>query len=266
MVISKFSVVKESKIDFPMTRERYLSTWKIFRSISDENYITARHVLSLDIWNDIESVLDLGCGDGLIMKSLVLNSPEQIEKVVLVDPDKEMLDEAVLHLSELGIVDEIQSEVAKFEDVLYKYIHSVDLILAVHLVYLVSPDVFKTLLNSLPIGKKLILILDDDSSVFTKLWRRLSPKYAERSSAARVYLQNIPDTYSVKKTTITSKIVNPLQQREDIKSSLLSLMSYADFDLMDSKSQNFVEETIQESVAGRFLDCTSACYEIKRVK
>lgn len=266
MVIIKSNTVRDNKIDFPMTRERYLSTWKVFRSISNENHITANHILSLDSWENINSILDLGCGDGLITKSIVLNSPEQINKVILLDPDKEMLDEAYLHLTELGIVPDVEKEISKFEDYLNNNIINADVVLAIHLVYLITPNSFRSLIENLPIGKKLILILDDPGSVFTKLWHHTAPKYIERSNYVRNYLSAISENFKIEKTTITSKIINPLIQRTDIKESLLSLMSYSDFLLMDEASRRFVENCVSENVTGRFLECTSACYEIMKIK
>jgi len=265
MVISKYNTVKDNKIDFPMTRERYLSTWKVFRAISNENYITATHLLSLQTWNNIRSILDLGCGDGLITKSIVLNSQEPIDKVILLDPDKEMLEEAYLHLTELSIVPEVDKEVSKFENYLSTHIINVDVVLAIHLVYLITTEIFRSLIENLPVGKKLILVLDDEGSVFTKLWKQTAPKYVERSNYVREYLTGISDHYMIEKTTITSKIINPIVQRTDIKESLLSLMSYSDFTLMDKNSRSFVENCVSENVSGRFLECASACYEIIKI-
>lgn len=266
MIISKSNIVKDNKIDFPMTRERYLSTWKVFRSISDENHITATHILSLDSWENINSILDLGCGDGLITKSIVLNSSAQIDKVMLLDPDKEMLEEASLNLTELGVVPEVERRVSKFEDYLTNHSITVDVILAIHLVYLITPESFRLLIENLPVGKKLILVLDDEGSVFTQLWEQTAPKYVERSRYVRQYLTELHGQCSINKTTITSKIINPLIQRTDIKDALLSILSYSDFSLMDTACKNFVEACVAENVSGRFLQCTSACYEIMKIK
>jgi trans-aconitate methyltransferase len=255
-----------TNIDFPMSRERYLSTWKIFRAISDENFITANHLLSLDSWDNIQSVLDLGCGDGLISKSLVLNSPQQINKVILVDPDGEMVNEAEMHLSEIGIVDDVEKHLSGFETCFDVCVLKVDVVLAVHLVYLITTEAFQRLIDRLPVGKKLILVLDDESSIFTKLWKRTATKYAQRSEYVRNYLDNLHNEYSVKKTVITSKLVNPLVQRTDVKDALLSLMSYSDYLLMDNNSKMFVENCVKDNLSGRFVECRSACYEIVKVR
>lgn len=267
MTITKTELqVTAISIDFPMTRERYLSTWKIFRAISDENMITAHHLHSLDSWKNIRSFLDLGCGDGLIAKGLVLNSPDQINKVILVDPDAEMVNEAEMHLSEIGVVEEVEKHLSGFESCFDTCVAKADIVLAVHLVYLITAEVFHELIDKLPVGKKLILVLDDESSVFTKLWKRTAPKYVQRSAYVRNYLDEMSKEHSVKKTMITSKLVNPLVQRENIKEALLSLMSYSDFSLMDSDSKNFVESCVGENLTGRFVECRSACYEVTKLK
>ena len=262
MITSKFVTVKDKKIDFPMTRERYLSTWKVFRSISDENIITANHILSLPSWDQVNTILDLGCGDGLITKSIVLKSPEQVDKVILVDPDKEMLDEAYIHLTEIGIVPDVERVSSKFEDCVNKYIAQTDIVLAVHLVYLITPESFRVLIDSLPVGKKMILVLDHEGSVFTKLWKHTAPKYAHRSAYVRKYLDNISSDYSIQRSVITSKIINPLKQRPDIKDAILSLMCYSDYSLMGVNSRQFVDACVASNVTGRFVECASACYEI----
>lgn len=265
MIISKFNKVTDTKIDFPMTRERYLSTWKVFRSVSNENQITAKHILSLDSWENVHSILDLGCGDGLITKSIVLESETDIEKVILLDPDKEMLDEAYMHLTEINLVPEVNKVVSKFEEYLANNLITTDVVLAVHLVYLITPDSFRRLIESMPIGKKLILVLDDEGSVFTKLWQKTAPKYIERSNYVRQYLLSLPKNYQIQKSKITSKIINPLKHRSEIKDSLLSLMSYSDFTLMSKDQKRFVEDCVAENIYGRFLECTSACFEILKV-
>lgn len=263
---SSFIQIK-SAIDFPMTRERYLATWKVFRAISDENKITARHLLSLDCWDGISSILDLGCGDGLILKEVVLNSPQKISRAILIDPDKQMLEEAEMHLKELALVEEIIAEVAPFEDSYFKYSSQVDIILAIHLVYLIERESFHYLLDALPIGKKLIVVLDDEDSVFTKIWKQTAFKYAERSAYVRSCLNNLSkDTFSVNKTVITSKLINPLNQRFEVKEALLSLMSYSDFLAMDAETREYVEECIRENSINSVIGCKSACYEIVRVR
>lgn len=265
MLQSRYNTVVNAKIDFPMTRERYLSSWKIFRAISDENIVTAGHILSLPVWRDVSSVLDFGCGDGLITKALVLKSPQNIDKVTLVDPDTEMLLEAEIHLKEIGLVPDMRSVNAKFEDCVGYYTQEADIILAIHLVYLLTEESFKLLLDSLPVGKKMILILDEANSIFSKLWGITAPKYAKRSEAVRNYLNSQPAGFSIEKSLITSKIINPLIARQEIKGALLSLLSYSDYSLMNTELQNVVEKTVSGSLCGRFAECTSACYQITRL-
>lgn len=257
---------EQALIDFPMTRERYLSTWKIFRSICDENAITAKHLLSLPNWNNVSSLLDLGCGDGLITKELILKSQEEITKVILVDPDEEMLNEAEIHLRELSLVKEVYAHVSPFEQIFTSYIHSVDVILAIHLVYLIERASFHTLLNSLPKDKRLVIVLDDETSIFTTLWKKTAPKYAERSEYIRGYLDKlvVNSNYSISKSVITSNLINPLTQRTDVKEALLSLMSYSDFALMDKETKSAVEQHVSNNIQGRFISCESACYEIMK--
>lgn len=265
MLQSRYTTKANAKIDFPMSRKRYLSSWKIFRAISDENIVTASHILSLPAWGDVSSVVDFGCGDGLITKALVLKSPQNIDKITLVDPDTEMLLEADIHLKEIGLVPDLRSVNAKFEDCVGYYTRDADVILAIHLVYLLSEESFKLLIDSLPVGKKMIVILDEANSIFSRLWEFTAPKYARRSEIVRNYLGSQPAGLSIEKSLITSKIISPLIARQEIKSALLSLLSYSDYSLMTPEVQNKVENTVSESLNGRFAECTSACYQITRL-
>jgi hypothetical protein len=245
-----------------MPREKYLSSWKIFRAISNENEVTANHILSLKSWEDINSILDLGCGDGLITKSLVLNSEPKVNEVILIDPDKEMLDEAYLHIREINVVPDIKKELSTFENCFKNYIAQADIAIAVHLVYLISAESFLYLLNELPIGKKLIIVLDDESSVFTQLWNRTAKKYIERSNFVRKTLNSLGDKYLLNKTIITSKLINPYKKSDDIKNALLSLMSYSDYSSMNLEYQTYVKDCINKNISSDYVECKSACYEL----
>ena len=262
----KLQSITKNKIDFPMTRERYLSTWKIFRTLSDENSITAKHLLTLHSWCNINSVLDLGCGDGLIMKNIVLLDSNKISKVILVDPDYEMLTEAKKQVAKTGLVQDVESYLSGFENCIDFCIEKADIILAVHLVYLITPESFNRLIDLLPVGKKLIVVLDDENSVFTKLWKKTAPRYVQRSAYVRDYLNKLSQEHFINKTIISSQIANPLLLNKEIKESLLSLMSYSDFSLMNTEKQKFVENCIKDNLTLGFVECKSVCFEVMKLK
>lgn len=255
-------ILQRAQVDYPMSRDRYISSWKVFRSISDENVVTAKHILSLSSWANVKSILDLGCGDGLIMKSLLVNSPFPIDRVTLLDIDKEMLEEAEMHVNELGLSTHVTKIEAPLQESFNIAVVGVDLILAVHIVYLISFESFVQLITTLPKRVKLIIIMDDEDSVFTMLWKITAPKYAERSSEVRKYLDQVSKKYFIKKTTIVSKITNPFAQHSEIKNSILSLISYADAFAFTEAVQQQSEQICKRFIRDGFIECTSVCYEL----
>jgi SAM-dependent methyltransferase len=261
-------VIQQNKIaiDFPMQREVYLSSWKTFRAISDENVVTAKHILSLPTWKDGVPILDLGCGDGLILQSLITQAGAPVPEVMLIDPDKEMLLEARQHIKETHLVSTITIDQALFESVLPLYISSAEMVLAIHIVYLIKPETFLFLLQSLRPGQTLFVVLDNDDSIFSELWNVTARKYVERSQNVRRVLETPMPGYSVRKSIIRSTLVNPLSQLPDVQNGLLSLLSYADIKKLPVEAANTVKQIVAKYVEHGEVVCTSACYEIRTKK
>ena len=137
--------------EWPM--DSYISSWKLFRHMSDENTQTARHILTRDSWpkhNDI-SILDIGCGDGLLIKQIITKSKDAISKVYLLDPDQELINQAHLHVTEISIVDNVHVFLNKIEEKVPDCYENVDVILAVHVAYLLPENSFIEMINKLPL-------------------------------------------------------------------------------------------------------------------
>ena len=256
---------REEGIDFPMSRERYLSTWKIFRLVSNENVVTAKHIIALQAFQSKSSILDLGCGDGLVISKIISQSNTEINSVHLLDPDFQMLNEAVDNVSSLNKQIQINKWCGKVSQYFHILNKKVDVILAIHLVYLLKEDELQSILSELPKGVPIIFVFDDENSVFSSVWKMTAKKYSERSLYARIFLNSLGQSYQIKQSLITSHIANPLNHNHKIKSALISILSYSDFDHMPNELRIDVEKCISSYLKNDVLPCTSICYEIVRV-
>ncbi|MEK6373246.1 MAG: class I SAM-dependent methyltransferase [Acidobacteriota bacterium] len=253
--------------------ELYVEAWKAFRTLSNENEVTAEHLVRLPSWpkrNDLV-ICDLGCGDGRLVEQAVLRSISSVAEVRLIDPDEDLLTEAVRVVSETGLVKNVQRSLATAEQVFPECAKTSDAVLLVHVVYLMKNGAFRRLLDACPKETPLFVVMDAPTSVFTELWSVTAPKYHERSLRAHETIaQLLPKNgYLVGETRIASTIEDPRGQRPDLKLALLSMLCYTDARTLfrDSDLMMRVEEILdQHHVAGNTLkiQCESICYEISR--
>lgn len=252
--------------EWPM--DIYMSSWKLFRCMSDENKETAKHLIKRKKWPKHNSVniLDIGCGDGLLIKQIITQCPNTINEVRLLDPDEELLREAYLHITEIDVVKSIHTYLNKIEQKVPECYEKVNVILAVHVIYLLKEESFRKMLEELPENIPIYIVLDKPNSIFTRLWKETARKYYSRSIKTHKIIEKLPShKYSIKKSSINSCLDNPLNiDRAEIRDSILSLLCYADVRDMSTQEHNKVrEEIIKVMVDGKVM-CESACYEIIR--
>jgi len=262
-------MISPSRKEWPM--DSYLSAWKAFRKISDENVATAQHLVVRPQWPKKEDLVicDLGCGDGKLIQTIFLDSPTKAKEVRLIDPDPDLLMEAKTCLSEMKFIPEPQLIQGLAEEEFPVCAQGTDVILMVHVVYLMRNGAFKKILYSCPPGIPLYVVLDEPDSVFTELWSKTAKKYHRRSLMAHETVQNLPENqFMVKTTTFPSKIRNPLIQedRPDLKYAILSILCYADVsEDMDPAILLHVKEVIKKHLVEDIVICESTCYEIERL-
>lgn len=244
--------------------ESYIQAWKLFRASSDENQATAAHICSGSHWPaDPLSICDMGCGDGLLLGE-ILNICRSIREIRLVDPDPHLLSDARTNLAlwsqDLSITDacvgvnECWPEIAQ----------GCDIVLAVHLVYLLEPDELKLLLYERPAGAKVFLVLDAPHSVFSELWQWTAAKYYHRARCAHQLLEEIlGHDMGVRRSSIRSKIRRSLLLEHDLSNLLLSMLCYRDMvNDVPYELREMVETIIERHVSacGEFIECESYCY------
>lgn len=249
----------------------YMHSWKLFRVMSNENKVTADHLLSRPFWprNEDLVLVDVGCGDGRLTEQIVLGHGRcrLVSEVRLLDPDPEFLAEARQHLTETGIVTNVNTFLGPAEDNLARHYSGSNVILAVHVVYLMQDGAFETMLDALPPGVPMYVVLDTPYSVFTTLWKNTAPKYYERSRKTHETIKHLAaDKYSTDYTTISSRIDNPLHiPHEIVRNSILSMLCYSEVGSMPAEQREWVETQVAAKAVGEHIRCESACYEITKL-
>lgn len=254
------------KDEWPMLS--YASAWKSFRRLSNENTETALHLISRQNWPRESDLIitDIGCGDGLLTQQILLNAPGTVSEVRLLDPDATFLTEAKQHLSETDDTVTIETLHDGAESIEQSDLFDVNVVLAVHVVYLMRSHIFDRIIEALPAQVPLYVVLDEPHSVFSRLWERFACKYLQRSRETHSGIAELKEQgYSIKRSTIISKIHNPLAQRPDVKDALMSILCYSDVRDFSDEEYNTAEFEISKSVAGQELLCESSCYEIIRL-
>lgn len=252
--------------EWPMAT--YMAAWKTFRRLSDENRATARHLLSRARWphRDGITICDVGCGDGRLVETLVMESTTGISSVVLVDPDGSLLEEASTCVS-TSPERSVRAIKDSAERAFPACAEGADVSLLVHVVYLIPNGGLRHLLEASPAGMPLYVILDAPESVFSQLWKRTAPKYFARAEKARNLIESLPaDRFAVDRSTFSSTITNPFKlSRTDLRDAILSLLCYRSIDESDAELHGWIAQVIERHAAGQHVVCDSACYEIVRL-
>lgn len=257
--------MKNIKDEFPM--DIYLPSWKLFRCLSDENKETAKHLLLKSNWNMPSNILDIGCGDGLLIKEIVHLCENSVKEVRLLEPDLELLETAFKNLSETNLIPSIVKINNDINSVLKDCFNEIDLILAVHIAYLIPTTDFIQVINSIPINVPFYLVLDEPTSIFSTLWKETAFKYSQRSLKTHEYVKSLDNSeFSVNYSVITSHIKNPLKLRKDIKERIISLLCYNDYNSFTQDKKQLVEKIISDFLINETINCNSSCYEIIRKK
>jgi len=256
----------DARSEWPM--DSYISSWRLFRRLADENQITAEHVVSRHGWPHHTRnlrIVDFGCGDGTLIESIVLASTHPVATVHLIDPDQELLHQAKERIEGINVVRDVQGTQGRAEEVIQEATREADVALAVHLVYLLKEDELKKLLAGLTPGVPLFIIMDQNTSVFTTLWKKTAPKYHARLVHAHHIIEKLGrDGYSVEKTEFDSHLTSPLMLREDLQHSILSLFCYRNFKDLDAQTQEWVKDIIVDHSASGRVVCDCVCYEVER--
>jgi len=245
----------------------YGQAWKLFRRLSDENIETAKHLLSRDHWPNCVNtlILDVGCGDGLLIQSIIDMGKIDVGEVILIDPYIEWLDQARKNINDYvtsGVIKNLEVITGTAEDNFIEYSSRANVILGIHLAYLVEPSTIEMMIASLPTNIPFYFVLDHPSSIFSKLWEETAPVYKNRASLAHKYVRNLGSSFEVNMSTIISHLPNPLSRKDEIKDQMLSLLCYDDVRNFPHDLYAWVTEQVAKAVVDNTISCDSTCYEI----
>jgi hypothetical protein len=250
--------------------EIYIEAWKTFRALSGENAIMAAQIVGQRAWprrDEGLTICDVGCGDGKLTEQVIVHSTSQIVEVRLIDPDEDLLNEAVRVVQETGLVQRVDRTLATAEEVFPRCAEGTDAVLLVHVVYLMKNGGFRKILEACVPGTPLFVIMDAPESVFTQLWRETAPKYYQRSVRAHETIANLPrDTYNIEATYFSSLISDPRQLRPDLRTALLSMLCYTDPRRIsdDGSLMPAIDAVLSRHEEGKAIRCDLVCYTITR--
>jgi 2-polyprenyl-3-methyl-5-hydroxy-6-metoxy-1,4-benzoquinol methylase len=251
-----------------------MAAWKTFRAHSDENKVTAEYLLGLRSWPKKKklTICDIGCADGQLLGTILKNSAlsSVVNGVRLVDPDKELLEKASNRIKKSGYVKVVESFPKKVESVWPKCAEGSDVVLAVHVVYLITEEELKKLIVNRPPNAVLYVVLDAPDSVFTELWAKTAPKYHKTVLKAHAFLQEQSgintDSYV---NRIRAKLPRELLIDHDFRPWLLSILCYtnmhkaANIRKWDKPVRQILDKHTDQT--GKFIECKSVCYEFGKV-
>lgn len=258
-------MTQSSSQQWPMPE--YPLAWKLFRDNADENEVTAQYLLKRPLWPQKGnlSICDLGCGDGRILAEIMSRCTD-IQKVRLVDPNNDWLDEAEAlirgRFPELHLTSSLNSVRESWP----KCADDTDVVLAVHLVYLLEADELHSLIHNRPKSAVTYVVFDSPTSVFSELWKWTACKYSLRAELAHTELcKYLGLSAPPRETVIRSRFPKKLLSNHELSDWLMSILCYRNMltevpaDLK-SKVQEIIDR--HTDATGEFVECESVCYEL----
>ena len=248
---------------------QYMAAWETFRAVSDENLATAEYLLSSPSWPKATSptICDIGCADGQLVGAL-LKSPHlrnRVSEVRLVDPNIEWLEKAADRIENSRLADSVRTFPCAFQDVWPKCATGSDVILAVHMVYLISEKELEQLVLHRPTASTLYVILDAPDSVFTELWSITAKKYHARVVKAHQLLQQWSKSAPGLGNRIRAKLPREYLFDHDYSDWLLTILCYKSMHTLKNirRWEKPVKEILERRTdrSGKFVECQSICYE-----
>lgn len=260
---SKLHINAKKNIDvFPTTS--YFNDLDLYRSVSNENHLTAKHLVNLPQWSDFKGILDIGCGDGRMILELFeqIKPKSLINEVRLIDLDKNRTERTKMFFSEFHRAKKVSIVNSNVIDCLSNCFEKINSALLIHVVYYLSEIELKQLINALPKNVPLFIVVDKEDSIFSKLWKLTAPKYLERSNYANTYFNQlmIQTNFKVSKTIITSEISNPFIMPLDDKETILSFMCYSEFKKLDLKAKKKIEAIFNEYIHNDKVSIETNCF------
>lgn len=254
--------VKENPDVFPTST--YFNDLDLYRSISNENIITAKHLVNLPQWIDFEGLLDIGCGDGrMILELFKQYKPESlINEVRMIDLDKNRTERTKVFFSEFQRAKQLSVINSNVINCLSTCFKNIDAALLIHVVYYLNEIELEQIINALPKNVPLFVVVDKEDSIFSKLWKLTAPQYLKRSDYANQYFNQLltQDDFNVSKTTISSEISDPYTMPLPDKETILSFMCYNEYNKLETETKQKIETIYKEYIKDGKVSIQTNCF------
>lgn len=250
----------------------YMAAWQTFRDHSDEDRATVIHLLNSSSWPNRGSLVicDIGCGDGRIIEKILLNDfiKMHVHEVRLVDPDGDLLAQAKKSVDRTQKVRQVVPLKKYARDVWPSCAVGADVVLAIHVAYLMPNGELSRLLAERPKSTSLLVVLDSPDSVFTELWAETAPKYYQRVIKAHDTLSRYLGADAPKRTSfITARIPRVILRQRHHADWVLSILCYRNMRKgVDRQIRHKVDTILEKHMdsTGENIVCKSVCYEIPK--
>lgn len=263
--------VSKLALDYPMGE--YIPAWKAFRAFAQENDIIAKIIVGSESWKFAKpaGILDIGTGDGLVLRSCLDLVDVLPDKVRVLEPNDILMVEARSALKKFKPKIDFEFIGSGIAEKLPGIFDCVDLAIISHVLYLLPMALVEDIINALPENVPLIIITDAQNSLFSQCWNITAPKYSRRAENIHEIVGGFDKTnHTVSANKFYTYLRNPFTlERQDIKYKILSLVCYAGFDsLSDAKKQKIESLFKMHSVENEtdIIKCQSVCYEVTKLK
>jgi phospholipid N-methyltransferase len=253
-------------LDYPM--DSYIPAWKVFRSFTNENNLIADKIISSESWelNSQRNILDVGTGDGSVLKEILSRSATPINFIRVVEPNLELLKEAETNLNSLCLKSSIEFVNSDLITLLNQNLFNINTVILSHVLYLLPELDIEIFFDELPKEVRVYIITDDINSLFPNCWKITSPKYYQRTLNIHSKINSLKYSgFDIKKSSFQTFLQNPfLIERMDIQEKIMSMICYSNFSNLNMKEIELVKLEMKKFEVEDLVYCNSVCYEIIR--
>jgi SAM-dependent methyltransferase len=251
-------------VSYPMAD--YVAAWKVYRSRSDEDERIANHVSAIINSRDRAAlrILDVGPGDGRVLLRLLIHLSSRPREVVCVEPNPEFAEETRRRLNFYEFSDhtDIREEtLGRFPSIGRKF----DVVTCTHSLYFLSDGEVETLAEYARQGALVVVVVDHQDSLFSRLWQVTAPDYHETVRRHREAIRALDKSgVCVRETFITAELADPSFLRPEMRDLVLSLLCYTDISEAPDDVRDEALGIISRSLIDGRLTCLSSCIELTK--
>ena len=216
-------------------KDSKMSPFQVFCKYSDEKdkCATGTAVIVNSKKIKIDSILDVGSGDGSLLLSIIQQLDFKPKTIDILEPSKDLLQVAISSFRDFEGIKFIEN---KFED--WESQSTYDIVLASHLYHITKENMesqYIKLISKVKVGGSLIFIMrtDDDIYRFKSIFKKkiLGDMYAAQTiqDAHAVFLSFVPEK-DIKLSNLYSTLSIPLEKSTEDREQILSFLLNSKFE------------------------------------